>query len=460
MLQLTVIIPSHNRAELVDQTLKSLAKQSYTDFQIILVDHGSTDHTEEIYRKYKDRLHIDYYKIERDGYSAGTPRHFGVQKATTPLILFLDSGTIVPSWFISAHLAFHESHSGYVGVGMQYRNDYVGSDFPLWENLDLALPEFEKAQFVEVREGIDLERSCMPWLYGWTCDLSMPREAYVVSGGFDLELRGWGFDDVNLCYKIAKHGYKFAFVEEGWTLEIPQERNDMVSLTASGQKHTWECYYKQQGLGLEVICLSMRLLNVALRKYEALPTTDVAAFRERIKEKMRTAKPHESHEKLFRFLTEVKQEVATWPAVPAEAREGMTGPTLLVGGTPQDAEWYDHVTLIDDRVISTPSLWSCCGIVIPLPDQALGTVVVSDVWKKLGWSVLYPFGIPSTPLLEVLLSEIKRTARQAVFVHTSSISGDSVEALENLCRTYNLEYKIVRVGEAQESTPALLGAEK
>jgi hypothetical protein len=453
---LSIIIPSYNRATLVDQTLHSLARQSNTDFQTILVDHGSTDNTEEIYQKYRDQLQITYYKIERHAYSAGEPRDFGVRQAETPLILFLDSGTIVPSWYVTAHFDFHRLHPGYIGVGLQYRNDDIG-EFALWENIDLALPEFKEAQFIDEREGIDLEEAGMPWLQGWTANLSLPREAYFSAGGFDLDLRGWGFEDVDLCYRVFKQGLKMAFVEEGWSLEVPQPRENIESRMANDQENSRQCYSKQQGLGLEVVCLNAMLLRSALHKYTSqLSITDREALRARIKEKIRTAKPHASREDLFFYLTALGQEIATWPAIPAEMHTQFTGPTLLVGGTPQDAEWCDYVTLLDDRKISTPSLWSCCGVLIPLPDQALETVVVSDVWKKLGWSILYPFGVQSKSLLEVLISEIGRAAKQAIFIHSSSVSGASVETLENLCHAYQLSYRIVQVDEQQENRPQLL----
>jgi len=441
---LSVIIPSYNRADLVDQTLRSLVQQSTTDFQTILVDHGSIDHTGEIYLKYKDQLQLTYYKIERHAYSPGEPRDFGIRQAETPLILFLDSGTIVPSWYVSAHLAFHASHPGSVGIGLQYRNDEASRDFVLWENLDQARPEFKAAQFSDAREGFDLENSVLPWLYGWTANFSLPREAYFLSGGFDLELNGWGFEDVDLTYRILKYGFKIAFVEEGWSLEVPQHRDAPEGRMASGRKNMGQCYEKQRGLGLEAVCLSITLLTNALQEYKSLPTTDVVAFNARVRAKMRSERPHESQEHLFRYLAAVGQEISTWPAIPSEVRTQVTGPTLVVGGTAQDAEWADYVTLLDDSKISTPSIWSCCGILLPLPDQALGTVVVTDIWKKLDWSISYPFGISSPSLLEFLISEIRRTATQAIFLDSESIpQGVSMETLAGLCQKHDLPFKVL-----------------
>src|SRR5579875_622850 len=102
MLPLSVIIPTHNRADLLDKTLHSLTYQSKTDFPIILVDHGSTDDTEAVYRKYKDKLRVSYYKIPREGYAPAVARDFGVKKIETPLLVFLDCGTVVPKSLATA----------------------------------------------------------------------------------------------------------------------------------------------------------------------------------------------------------------------------------------------------------------------------------------------------------------------------------------------------------------------
>ena len=118
---LTVVIATYNRRELLNQTLQSLIGQSYRAFHVIVVDHGSTDHPEEISQKYERDLNLTHYAIERENYYApGVPKDFGVRKAETPLILFLDTGAIAPPWFIEAHVTFQQTHPTAVGVGLQH----------------------------------------------------------------------------------------------------------------------------------------------------------------------------------------------------------------------------------------------------------------------------------------------------------------------------------------------------
>lgn len=450
MLPLSIIIPSYNRASLMDKTLQSLTRQSRKDFQTILVDHGSTDNTEEIYWKYKDMLRISYFKIARDDYSPGSPRDFGVRKSETPLIAFIDSGTVVPSRYVEAHIAFHHLHSNHVGIGLQYRKDDAGEDFvSLFSqgDIDLAYPVLKEAQFQDVREGIDLENSSIPWLFGWTSNISLPGEAYFSAGGFDLELKGWGFEDADLCYRLSKQGLRFSFVEDGWNIEIPQPRQPMQERMESGQRNILHCYFKQRSLVLESLILAGMLLRKAIGSYRALPATSPEAFSTLI-EKMRS-ESHQQTEEIFRYLTTIGQDNVAFPhSIANRGCSRFTRPTLFIGGTVQEAQWYDYITLADEGRASTPSIWSCCGIRIPLADHSLETVIVSDIWKKLNWSVQYSFGISSMSLLEVLISEIQRTAKQAIFIHSPSASSNraslSVEALENMCHKSNLSFQIIQ----------------
>ena len=88
----SIIIPTYNRADFIETTIKSIAKQDYRFFEIIVVDDGSTDHTEEVVSKYNvDNLH--YYKKENEERAAA--RNYGILKAKGDYITFIDSDDLV-----------------------------------------------------------------------------------------------------------------------------------------------------------------------------------------------------------------------------------------------------------------------------------------------------------------------------------------------------------------------------
>lgn len=85
--QVSVIITTYNRAAMVAEAVDSVLAQKMTDFELIVIDDGSTDQTEERLSVYGSRL--KYYQQENAGVSAA--RNRGIQFARAPLVAFLDS---------------------------------------------------------------------------------------------------------------------------------------------------------------------------------------------------------------------------------------------------------------------------------------------------------------------------------------------------------------------------------
>ena len=85
--EVSVIIPTYNRASMVVEAVESVLAQDMTDFELIVIDDGSTDETAERLSAYGSRL--KYYQQENAGVSAA--RNRGITFSTAPLIAFLDS---------------------------------------------------------------------------------------------------------------------------------------------------------------------------------------------------------------------------------------------------------------------------------------------------------------------------------------------------------------------------------
>ena len=91
-MQVTVVIPTYNRAHLVCESIDSALRQTYSDVYIVVVDDGSTDETERILRRFRDK--IIYIKQENKG--PGSARNRGMLEAKGKYIAFLDSDDL---WF-------------------------------------------------------------------------------------------------------------------------------------------------------------------------------------------------------------------------------------------------------------------------------------------------------------------------------------------------------------------------
>src|SRR5215471_6885339 len=84
---ISVIIPTHNRAELVCRAIRSALESCGAGDEIIVVDDGSNDGTKDALESFGDRIH--YLLVPRGG--AGKARNHGVRIARNPLVAFLDS---------------------------------------------------------------------------------------------------------------------------------------------------------------------------------------------------------------------------------------------------------------------------------------------------------------------------------------------------------------------------------
>jgi glycosyltransferase involved in cell wall biosynthesis len=86
-MSVTVVIPSYNRAHLIADAIESVFRQTYQDFEIILVDDGSTDDTAAAVRRFGSRVRY----VRQDNAGAGAARNHGIRLAKGDYIAFLDS---------------------------------------------------------------------------------------------------------------------------------------------------------------------------------------------------------------------------------------------------------------------------------------------------------------------------------------------------------------------------------
>lgn len=111
----SVIIPTYNRAELLKRALQSLVAQTCKDFEVIVCDDGSTDHTTEVVSEFRKDLNIKYVWEENWGGPA-RPRNNGIRAASSEWICFLDSDDwwypnklrVVYNYLDKADLIYHD----------------------------------------------------------------------------------------------------------------------------------------------------------------------------------------------------------------------------------------------------------------------------------------------------------------------------------------------------------------
>jgi len=84
---ISIIIPTFNRAEYIGEAIDSVLAQTYKDYEIIVVDDGSTDNTQKVLEQYEGK--IKYFFKENGGEASA--RNYGIEKAQGEFIAYLDS---------------------------------------------------------------------------------------------------------------------------------------------------------------------------------------------------------------------------------------------------------------------------------------------------------------------------------------------------------------------------------
>ncbi len=96
----SIIVPVFNRPDEVDELLSSLLNQTFTDFEVIIVEDGSQKPCDEVCNQYADRLDLHYFMKPNSG--PGQSRNYGAERAKGEYLLILDSDVVLPKGYLNA----------------------------------------------------------------------------------------------------------------------------------------------------------------------------------------------------------------------------------------------------------------------------------------------------------------------------------------------------------------------
>ncbi|GGZ24946.1 glycosyltransferase [Streptomyces poonensis] len=252
----TVVVPTYNRADLLRHTLDSLCRQRLDagdHFEVVVSDDGSTDGTEELVTGYRDRLDVRYFFQEDEGYRAAKARNAGIEHARADVCVFVDSGVILQSGALAAHLAAHRQSStptavvGYVFCFNEGNEDgeeiLAAVDFA---DPDASFAEFaEQRRWLDIREdyyeryGEDLDALTAPWLMWWTCNSSASTKLLREVGGYDEAYRSWGAEDVDLSYRLRTAGARFVLRRDAAALHVPHAKSYEDNMRSAAHNYAY-----------------------------------------------------------------------------------------------------------------------------------------------------------------------------------------------------------------------------
>lgn len=172
-----MVIATYNRAHLLKETIESVLKQTFQDFELIVVDDGSTDDTEKVLKSYGDRLR--YFRQENRGPSAA--RNLGIYHASARWISIQDSDDICAPNHLKTLYGFVENNPD---CGMVFANgSYLDEPGPTGKTI---IPRAKSKRLAE--KGVELTDLFSTSIVRLQAAL-LAKEALLTIGGLDETLR-------------------------------------------------------------------------------------------------------------------------------------------------------------------------------------------------------------------------------------------------------------------------------
>ena len=106
----SVIIPMYNSAKFIPQTLESLLYQTMTDFEVVVVDDGSTDNSVAVVKSYASKLNLNVVSLPKNSGISSIPRNVGIQLARGKYVAFLDSDDLLTKTALEELSTLAEEH--------------------------------------------------------------------------------------------------------------------------------------------------------------------------------------------------------------------------------------------------------------------------------------------------------------------------------------------------------------
>lgn len=186
--KISVVICTYNRSDLIKGAVKTLSEQDldYKDYEVIVVDDGSTDNTQDEVCSIQTKANVRYFKRPHTSRSAA--RNFGIRQASGKYILFVDDDILAPPNLLTQHIKYLEEGKKIVVRGPVVNTPY----YDLSLNKKSGIEDFSMAFFC-------------------TCNASVEKKVLIDLDGFDESFVEYGWEDTELGLRLRNLGYKVKF---------------------------------------------------------------------------------------------------------------------------------------------------------------------------------------------------------------------------------------------------------
>lgn len=264
----SVIIPAYNGADYLGETIQSVLNQTYQDFEIIVVNDVSTDHTTEVVKQFNDPRLI--YLIHEQNKGLPATRNTAIRASRGELITLLDQDDLFHPEKLAVHVDFLNKHPD---MGAIYNNrfeiDASGHILTIWR----PPTQVEHTDFVL---GFPFAPSDMTVRRNWVFEVDLFDEYYIFGG-----------EDLDLTCQLALAGCSFAGIDRilNYRRYYPGRilRNPVRAL--DGALHALEKTFADPRCSPQVLALRDRALGITYKiwSYEAFIKNETALGHELIR---------------------------------------------------------------------------------------------------------------------------------------------------------------------------------
>ena len=198
----SIIIPVYNRPDEVDELLNSLTQQTVRNFEVIVVEDGSSVTCEHVVKRYEQQLNIRYFNKPNSG--PGQTRNYGAERSSGEYLLILDSDCILPPGYLAA-IEEELKRQPADAFGGPDRAHY--SFTSTQKAINYAMTSFFTTG------GIRGGKKKMDKFYPRSFNMGLKADVYRALGGFSKMRFG---EDIDLSIRIFKGGYSCRLFPEAW----------------------------------------------------------------------------------------------------------------------------------------------------------------------------------------------------------------------------------------------------
>ena len=198
----SVIIPVYNRPDEVDELLYSLTTQTFQDFEVIVVEDGSSVPCKQVVDGYADKLDIHYYYKPNSG--PGQTRNYAAERSRGDYLLILDSDCILPDGYLAAVEAELSRKPADAFGGPDRAHDSFSD---VQKAINYSMTSFFTTG------GIRGGKKKMDKFYPRSFNMGIRREVYKALGGFSKMRFG---EDIDFSIRIFRNEYACRLFPDAW----------------------------------------------------------------------------------------------------------------------------------------------------------------------------------------------------------------------------------------------------